>query len=324
MDQLSLFFDEHVLLNSAMQDMNRLRLEEAKAAFTQYRELYPKGEFVDARLKILDHLLNGMSGLPGGGAGAAALCRMWHVCADFAASLAFHDKATLAAVKQSLFLKAVLMLDAQPHSANPFLPDKTPAGYVYLMAGLSERAVVSFQAALLQTRDNAHIYGYLGDAYTLRGDTAIARSCYLEALLIDPEALDWQSCRDEALLELKRRLHEEEGFDQVAATHWLSSYAYVAGIFPPKPIKQLETIKTCINEYMRMERDYRSEATTALGAGLFIRAIILCDNEASLRRVKGIDYADIRRSMRMINAPLFAAYMKHLKDRGKPHAADRR
>ncbi len=69
-----------------------------------------------------------------------------------------------------------------------------------------------------------------------------------------------------------------------------------------------------------MERDYQREATTALGAGLFMRAIILCDNEASLRIVKGIDYADIRLRMKTINTPLFAAYMKNLKDRSKPRA----
>jgi len=316
-DQLPLFLDEHVLLNGAMQDMNTLRLEAAKAAFTHYRELYPNGDCVDARLKIIDHLLNGLMGLPGGGSGAATLCRLWHDCADFAASLPFHDTATLAAVKQSLFLKAADLLDPQRLSAEPFLPDQTPVGYIYLMAGQFDYAIASLQAALMQTRDNAHIYGYLGDAYTLRGDSVVARSCYLEALLIDPEAVDWRSCRDAALLELKRRLQEEQGLNPLEAKHWLSSYAYVAGIFPPKPIKQLETIKTSINEYLRMEGDYQREATTAMGAGLFMRAIILCDNEASLRMVKGIDYADIRRSMREINAPLFAAYMKHMKDRGK-------
>ncbi|MBA4396652.1 MAG: hypothetical protein C0394_04620 [Syntrophus sp. (in: bacteria)] len=324
MDQISLFLDEHVLLNGAMQDMKKLRLEAAQAGFKQYRDIYPRGECVDARLKIIDHLLNGLMGLPGGGAGAAALCRLWHACADFAASLSFHDTATLAAVKQSLFLNAADLLDPQRLSVEPFLPDQTPAGYIYLMAGQFDHAITSLQAALMQTRDNAHIYGYLGDAYTLRGDSTVARICYLEALLIDPDALDWRSCQDAALLELKRRLQEEQGLDPVAAACWLSSHAYVEGLFPPKQIKQLDTLKTFIDDYLQMEKRYEREATTELGAGLFMRAIILCDNEASLRIVKGIDYADIRLRMRTINAPLFAAYMKHMKDRNKPHSEHRR
>lgn len=235
-DQLPLFLDEHVLLNSAVQDMQTLRLEEAKAAFTHYRELYPCGECVITRLKLTDYLMYGLAGLPGDGAGAAALCRLWRAFDDFTVSLPFNDDSSLAAVKQSLFRKAVTMIDAPPLSDNPFLPDQTPAGYVYLMAGLSERAIASLQAALLQTTENAHIYGYLGDAYKLRGDMAIARSCYLEALLIDPEAVDWRSFKDTALLELKRRLQEEQGLEPVAAAHWLSSHAYVEGLFPPKQI----------------------------------------------------------------------------------------
>jgi tetratricopeptide (TPR) repeat protein len=317
-DQLPLFLEEHVLLNRAVQDMQSLRLAEAKAALTHYRELYPRGECVSARLKLTNYLVDGLTGLPDDGAGAAALCRLWHACADFAASLPFHDAATLATVKQSLFRKAAELLDPQHLSAEPFLPDQIPAGYIYLMAGQFDHAIASLQAALMRTTKNAHIYGYLGDAYTLRGDTVVARICYLEALLIDPDAVDWRSCQDAALLELKKRLQEEQGLNPVEATHWLSSYAYVAGIFPPKPIKQLDTIKTSINEYLRMERDYQREATTAMGAGLFMRAIILCDNEALLRIVKGIDYADIRLRMKTINAPLFAAYMQHMKDRGRP------
>ena len=70
--QLPLFLEEHVLLNSAMQDMNTLRLEEAKAAFTHYRELYPNGECVITRLKLTDYLMDGLAGLPGGAAWAAA------------------------------------------------------------------------------------------------------------------------------------------------------------------------------------------------------------------------------------------------------------
>jgi tetratricopeptide (TPR) repeat protein len=183
------------------------------------------------------------------------------------------------------------------------------------MAGQFNHAITPLQAALMQTRDNAHIYGYLGDAYTLRGDKTVARSCYLEALLIDPEALDWQSCQDIALLELKRRLQEEQYLDPVAAAYWLSSHAYVEGLFLPKQIKQLDTLKTFIGDYLQMERRYGREETPELGACLFIRAIILCDNEAFLRIVKGIDYADLRLRMKAINSPLFDAYMKCLKDR---------
>lgn len=38
--------------------------------------------------------------------------------------------------------------------------------------------------------DNASVYGYLGNAYLLRGDTEVARRCYLEACLGDFQVLE--------------------------------------------------------------------------------------------------------------------------------------
>jgi tetratricopeptide (TPR) repeat protein len=324
LEQISLFLDEHVLLNGAIQDINALRLEEAKSAFEQYRDLYPHGECVTDWLKITDYLLNGLSLLPGGGEGAVALCRLWLAFEDFTASLPFRNSALLGGIKQSLFSKATAMLGPQHLADDPFLPDQTPAGFVYLLAGQLDRAISSLQAALPRSPKNTHIYGYLGDAYGQRGDSVYARICYLEALLIDPEAVDWRTFQDDKLLALKRRLQEEQGLDPVASAHWLPSYAYVAGLFRPKEMRQLEVFKTFIDEYLQMERRYEREATTVLGADLFIRGIILCDNQAFLRMVKGIDYAVVRQRMKEINPPLFGAYMKFLEDRLRPRSEQRK
>ena len=321
-EQLSLFLDEHVLLNSAEQDLLQLRLEEARSAFEQFRDLYPRGENVEDRLKLTGLLDAGLADLPEGGAGVTVLCRLAANCDDFARQFSFRDDGLISGIKESLYAKAAAMAGtAQP--AGPLLPDGTPAGFAYLMAGKWDPAIASLQAALPLSPQNAHIYGYLGDAYTLRGDTANARACYLEALLVDPEAVDWHNLRDTALKGLKRRLEEELGLDAVAAAHWLGSHAYVEGFFRPRPIGNLEVMKTMIEEYLAMEKRYEREATAALGAGLFLRAIILCENERFLMMVKGIDFADIRARMKAISEPVFAAYMKWLKDRSRPRSERR-
>lgn len=57
--------------------------------------------------------------------------------------------------------------------------------------------------------DNASVYGYLGNAYLLRGDTEVARRCYLEACLVNPAGVDWGHVKDEALLSLRAALRNE-------------------------------------------------------------------------------------------------------------------
>jgi len=323
-EQIPLFLDEHVLLNGAVQDLQALRLEDAKKGFEDFRGLYPHGESVDAWLKLTDFLIEGLAALPAGGEGAAFICRLWTAFEDFTASLPFHDEAFLGGIKRALFRKVVDMLG--PQHLNDELPliDRMPVGYVFLQAGQYDRAVLSLQAALPQLQQNAPIYGYLGDAYGHRGDAVIARSCYVEAWLIDPQAIDWRTFQDMELTALKQRLQDEDRMDPNTAVHWLPAHAYIAGLLRPKLITQLETLKTFVDEYLQLERAYEREAAMPLGAGLFFRGIILCDNEAFLRMVKGIDFADIRLRMKEINAPLFAAYMQHMQDRIAPRSERRR
>ena len=322
-EQGILFQPEHVLLNGALQDLRALRLEKAHDGFDAYRNFYPNGDDVTDHLRLIDFLQDGLNDLPGGRSGAVALNLLWRALTDFVAPLRFLDEALLGAVRRSLFLKAAALLGTE-HITVPFLSDETPAGYIYLQAGQWDTAIVTLQAALLRLPQNGHIYGYLGDAYTLRGDPTAARSCYLEAFLIDPAAVDWRTFQDGDLLMLKQRLQTEEGMDPFAASHWLASYAYCVGLFRPKEIRQLEVMRTFVASYLDLERTYMREAIAVRGANLFLRAIVLCDNEAFLRMVKGIDYVDIRRRMKEISEPLFAAYIKRIGDRSRPRSEQRR
>jgi hypothetical protein len=108
---------------------------------------------------------------------------------------------------------------------------------------------------------------------------------------------------------------EENEADHAVAAHWLPSYAYVRGMFKPKAIRQLEVLKTCVDDFFQINKTILNDSSREQQARLLLKAIILCDNEAFLRMVRGIDYADIRRRMREINEPLFSDYMRHIEAR---------
>jgi len=313
LQQLSLFQEENILLNGAIQDLRALRLEEAKRAFHEYRDVYPNGESVDDKLKLSVFLWDGLTKVSGAAFKEPdSLCRLWEEFETYAESIGVDDGHLIAGIKNSFFRNVIDTIHRYKLADAPFLADRTPTGYVYIQAGDYDRAITSLQACLPLSSDNAHIYGYLGDAYLLKGDPLYARKFYLEAFLIDPIAIDWRHFQDGELLVLKEQIQADQTVDHAIAAHWLPSYAYIRGMFKPKAIRQLEVLKTFVDDFLRINKTILNHSSQEQQARLFIRAIILCDNEVFLRMVKGIDYADIRRRMKELNEPLFSDYMRHI------------
>jgi len=78
-----------------------------------------------------------------------------------------------------------------------------------------------------------------------------------------------------------------------------------------------DELKRFVGEYLALRKVYSKEPTPVLGSKLFIRAIVLCDNESFMKLVRGIDFIDIRRQMKEINPSLFSRYMKHIESRNR-------
>lgn len=311
--QLSLFQEENILLNSSIQDLLVLKLEEAKKAFREYQNIYPNGESVDDKLKLSVFLSDGLAKASSAAFGKPdGLCHLWEDFENYAKSIGVDDGHLITGIKKSFFKHVVDTINRYELANIPFLADQTPTGYVYIQAGNYERAITSLQACLPLSSANAHIYGYLGDAYMLSGDPLYARKFYLEAFLIDPIAIDWRHFKDRELIALKEQIQEDQEADHAIAAHWLPSYAYVRGMFKPKAIRQLEILTALVDDFLHINKTILNDSSRELNARLFLKAIILCDNETFLRMVKGIDYADIRRQMREINEPLFSDYMRHI------------
>ena len=194
-----------------------------------------------------------------------------------------------------------------------------PLGYVFLQAGRYDQAIMHLQAAIPRAPQNAAIYGYLGDAYWLRGQVKTARQCYREGCLIDPVALDWQHLKDDELKELRHDLQLLYGFDAELATAWLPSHARINGLFERKAIRLHEGLKEVVDDYLSIRKSLAKKPNPVKSAKLFFRGIILCENEESLRLVKKIDPIEVRRMMKQANPEVFTDFLASVSaSPGKP------
>ena len=103
--------------------------------------------------------------------------------------------------------------------------------------------------------------------------------------------------------------------NEAEATAWLACHAFLRGLFKPKQIRLKDELKRFVNDYLTLRKAYLKHPTPLVKPKLFLRAIVLCDNEAALQSIKGIDFIEIRRHMKEINPALFAQYMKQLSKR---------
>ena len=317
-EQLPLFEDKRVLLNRGILELTRLNLNEAKKAFEEYKAVYRREDDVDAEIRLADFLMKGFAEAPGTCPEEPAyLCGLWVSFEDYVESLGFQYGNIISDIKSSFFRKALEVIKRCDLDNAPFLSDSIPTGYVYIQAGRYDEAIRALQDCIPVTPNNAAVYGYLGDAYMLRGELTVARQCYQEACLINPGDIDWSHIKDMALLELRNQLIRERNSDSSLAVEWLPSYACIQGLFKLRTIKLNQGIKEFVEEYLALRKAFFKKQTPELKAKLFFRGIVLCDNEPLLRFVKRISFIDVRRLMKEVNPTLFSKYLKLIEGRNQ-------
>jgi len=315
-EQLLLFQDEYVLLNDAVGSLAALDFDSALTAFQRYRNLYRGNGDLDRMTAIAAFLRQGVTACPETGPDRPRrLFAFWRAFESSPEAMQPGCEDIISRIRLSFYRLIVRAVEAVPLSDSAYLSPHIPIGYAYLHTGQYDRAIRSLQACLIATPDNAAVYGYLGDAYFLRGDTDVARQVYLAACLIDPETVDWDHLQDGALRELHAELAEEEGCGEALWQQWLPSHAYVRGLFGPKKIRLKDEFVAFVGDYLDLKKAYDHTPSAAQAARLFLKGIVLCDNEPSLRLIKGIDFAEVRREMKAVNAPLFTAYLRRIEHR---------
>jgi tetratricopeptide (TPR) repeat protein len=320
-EQLWLFQDQDMLLNSGIFELTRLNLDTAKEAFNRYQDLYHDRDAIDWKIKLTDFLIKGFSRVPDTCPERPThLYRLWTSFESYLQSVGSVSENIVSKIKYSFFQKIREAVEQCNLTDEFYISDTIPIGYVYMQIKEYSLAIQSLQACILVKPDNAVIYGYLGDAYILRGepgDTDVSRHCYLEAYLIDPAGIDWGHMKDKELLEFKDQIIEEYNMEDSLALEWLPSYAYIQAMFKLKTLRLNDGLKEFVDEYLKIKKTYDKEQASDLKAKLFIRSIILCDNEDPLRFVKSIDFIDIRRLMKDINPDLFRKYLRHIENKNR-------
>ncbi len=307
--QLSLFAQGNMqFLNGGINAFGNLDLDEALGLFKKHQVHYPKGFDVSTRIKTVEFLLDGLRTLPAKpGERAEFFCKLWDSFEDFSKALGAECESFANRAKRAYFSKMLREVSAEGEQL-----ESCPVGFALVQAGMYDEAIRVLQEHILKMPGSAVLYGRLGDAYFLRGDLAIARQCYREACLIDPSALDWPHLEDARLKELKEDLLFDYGSDPELAVEWVPAHARVDGLFEPKEIRLNAGLKEIVESYLTVEKQWRGEESPRLGARLFARGLVLCDNARNLKFIKKIDLIEVRRLMKRVNPYLFEDFLEKM------------
>jgi tetratricopeptide (TPR) repeat protein len=312
-EQISLFAQNMSFVNQGIQAYNNMELEKAVGLFQRHRSLYPKGCDISSRLKAVEFLIHGMSEAPAEpGERPGYLCRLWDSFEDYVRSEGTDENVLAAKAKGAYFARVLQEVERAGLAGSTMLPEGIPLGYILLQAGRYDEAIRSLQARIPKMPENAALYGYLGDAYRLRGDCGVARRCYREACFIDPAAIDWRHIEDAELKELKQDILFEYDFDAGLALEWLPSHARLDGLFERRPVRINDGLKEMVDDYLAMEKAWSKDKSPRLAAKLFLRGMVLCENRDNLKFVKKIDLIQVRRTMKQANADLFEEFLEKI------------
>lgn len=311
--------------NRGIQAYRKMELESAVEFLQKHHALYPRNHHTSYRLAVAEFLLRGVLGMPPTPTERPSyLCGLWNSFEDFIASEHPGRESYLTEVKGAFFARVIETLEQCDSMASPFVSEEIPVGYIFLQAERYDEAIQSLQQCIPLTPHNASIYGYLGDAYRLRGDVRIARQCYREACLIDPGGLDWRRLRDEDLKELRQELLFIYGSDPALAEAWLPSHARINGLFEHKAVSINNGLKEMADDYLALEKASALEQSPLLSARIFFRGMILCENQENLKFIKKIDLVRIRKTMKQANPDLFEEFLETLVKSGSREGIKRR
>jgi tetratricopeptide (TPR) repeat protein len=305
--------NDMIFVNRGIQAFKNLELEEAVEFFQKHRRLYPKGYDVSSRLKAAEFLVHGMCDAPAeSGERPGYLCRLWDCFEDYVKSEGIDCEAVAAGAKGTYFARVIREIERAGLAESTGSPEDIPLGYILLQAGRYDEAIRSLQNCIAKMPNNAALYGWMGDAYWLRGEPIVARQCYREACFIDPAAIDWRRIEDPDLRQLKQDILFEYDFDPELAQEWLPSHARIEGLFERKVVRLHDGLKEMVDDYLAVEKAWSKENSPPLSAKLFLRGMVLCENLDNLKFIKKIDLIEVRRTMKQANADLFEEFLERI------------
>jgi len=315
-EQLSLFGEENTLFNGAVQRLLEMDFSGCLERLERYRKLFPWGREVRREAAVAAFWRERLGGAVWERIDSAEVERRYGLWLDFekAFGCPWPEDNIEQQFQVRYFLRLTESLAASGEETPTSLPGGTPTGLLHLLAGRPSGAIPLLQGLIGAEPENARIYGYLGDAYVLRGDLPTARICYREAFSLDPAGLDLRRLGDRELLELVADQGQEDDLEPRALA-WLPVRAHLLGIFPRRLFRGLDELRAWVERYLDLIRAHREHPTDAMVPRLFYCAMVLSDNAPMLRFVSSVDLAEVRRLMKSLNPALFARHMRDLETR---------
>jgi tetratricopeptide (TPR) repeat protein len=312
-EQLSLFGEENTVFNSGVQQLLAMDFTGCLETLERYRKLYPWGRDVGRELQVASFWKERQDQLNSLRIDAVEAERRYCLWLEF--EEAFGHPWRRGSIEEQLQVQYFSVIAGELESGETSeattLPEGTPAGLVYLLARRADRAIASFQALIALDSENARAYGYLGDAYVLRGDSRTARICYREALVMEAAQVDLKRLQDAELKERLEELRGDESFDG-DPLEWFPVRAQLDGICARRVFRDLEELKQWLQRYLELVKAYDKHGDEALVPRLFYHAMVLSDNASMMRFIKKAELAEIRRRMKEWHPGLFARYMRGL------------
>lgn len=316
MEQIPLFLENHVLANQADADLAALRLNEAVDGYRTYTEFYGADADIARKRKLAEFLRDGLSRISFTERSCPDdLCNLWDAFEQNAQEQGLRKNGLLPEIRQSFFRNVADVLTRRHADNLSGMGNRFPAGYIFMKAGNLEQAIQALRARIAADPDNARFYGYLGDAFYLRGNIITAGQCYFQACLIAPDALDWFHMQNQELLLLRQELTDDDDGQDANGEAWIAVQAYLRGIIFIRLTDQKLKLAELIERYVEKERDYIENRQAQTAAQIFLIGIVLCAHEPLLRQIKGVDFAAVRARMKDMNPRLFEQYLQIIEKR---------
>jgi len=312
-EQLSLFGEENTLFNKGIQRLLRMDFTGCLETMDRYHKLFPWGRDVKQEMTMAQFWLEKFGRMDCNEIEAIEAEKLYNFWLEFEDT--FDYQWPLEGIERlfqlNFFSRIVDGLTKSSQLNTPKLPEGTPTGLIYLLAGKTDAAIHFLQELIASETEPGAVYGYLGDAYAIRGDLRTARICYREAFVIAPDRVDIKHVHDNELRERIEELEVDESLDPINYK-WFAVVAQLDGFFEKRIFKGLEELKEWIQLYLDLEKTYKKTGDDDLVPPLFYQAMVLSDNASMMKFIKKVDLIEVRQRMKKWHPVLFTRHMKNL------------
>jgi tetratricopeptide (TPR) repeat protein len=312
-EQLSLFSDENTLFNTGLQQLFEMDFRGCLETLERYFRLFPWGRETSKEILISKFWLEKLGTENEAIMEPAEAERRYLLWLEFEKTFGYpwSEKKIERGFQVPYFSRIADGLVKGGHGETATLPGGTPIGLMYLRAGRPDPAIASLQVLIAAEPGHARVYGYLGDAYALKGDLATARVCYREAFAMGPGQVDIAHLYDSELTERLEALEREESVEK-DPLGWFPVIAHLDGFFERRTFRELEELRGWLKHYLDLLKTYGGDEEEAHVPSLFYHAMVISDNAPIMKFIKDVDMIEVRQRMKKWHPALFAWHMREL------------